>query len=267
MPSSTPLFWRDPALPFLEFRSVADGRAVCYAPHSHQTVSIGVITGGASLYRNDGGTWTTGTGDIVAIAPEAVHACSPRDGAAWAYDMLYMDPNWLAEVQGTEALHTYDRAPLHAPALVRRLHALTRRLADPATDIMAKQEAAVIALSALHARLAPAATPLAEPPGHLRRAAAFITDNCTRPMTLAEIAAQAGLSPTQCIRAFRRRFGLTPHAYLVNRRIQYSQGLLKRGRPLADVALAAGFADQAHFQRTFKRLVAATPRQYQAATR
>jgi AraC-like DNA-binding protein len=55
---------------------------------------------------------------------------------------------------------------------------------------------------------------------------------------------------------------MTPHAYLINRRIQYSRAQLRRGTPIAEVALDAGFADQAHLQRTFKRLVAATPGQY-----
>ncbi|MNH34664.1 Virulence regulon transcriptional activator VirF [compost metagenome] len=56
---------------------------------------------------------------------------------------------------------------------------------------------------------------------------------------------------------------MTPHAYLVNRRIQFGHRLLKRGYPIAAAASESGFADQAHFQRTFKQLLAATPGQYQ----
>ncbi|MCY1562271.1 Helix-turn-helix domain protein [compost metagenome] len=55
---------------------------------------------------------------------------------------------------------------------------------------------------------------------------------------------------------------MTPHAYLVNRRIQYGQARLKRGAAIADAAIESGFADQAHFQRAFKQHVAATPGQY-----
>jgi AraC-like DNA-binding protein len=74
----------------------------------------------------------------------------------------------------------------------------------------------------------------------------------------------AELSASHLIRAFKQRYGMTPYAYLINRRIQYSRTQLKRGRLIADVALDAGFADQAHLQRTFKRLVAATPGQYRS---
>jgi AraC-like DNA-binding protein len=96
----------------------------------------------------------------------------------------------------------------------------------------------------------------------LTRAAEFIAENCTQPLRLDDVCKAAGLSASHLIRAFNQRYGMTPHAYLINRRIQYSRAQLRRGRLIADVALDAGFADQAHLQRTFKRLVAATPGQY-----
>lgn len=55
---------------------------------------------------------------------------------------------------------------------------------------------------------------------------------------------------------------MTPHAFVVNQRVQFAQSRLRDGEPIADVALEAGFADQAHFQRAFKQHLAATPGQY-----
>ena len=55
---------------------------------------------------------------------------------------------------------------------------------------------------------------------------------------------------------------MPPHAYLVNQRVQFAQARLRSGAPIAEVALEAGFADQAHFQRAFKQHLAATPGQY-----
>ncbi|WP_160173660.1 helix-turn-helix transcriptional regulator [Nitrincola sp. A-D6] len=72
----------------------------------------------------------------------------------------------------------------------------------------------------------------------------------------------SGLNPGQLIRQFRDTCGMTPHAYLTNLRIQMAQIALQSDTPLVDVALTHGFADQPHFQRTFKRLLAATPVQY-----
>ena len=50
--ASEPQFWRSEALPFIEARSIEDGREICYAKHSHETFSIGAVTGGRSVYVN-----------------------------------------------------------------------------------------------------------------------------------------------------------------------------------------------------------------------
>ena len=87
-------------------------------------------------------------------------------------------------------------------------------------------------------------------------------DDCSSALTLAQLSAVAGLTPSHFVRSFSRHYGMTPHAYLLDQRIRHARTLLRRGEPLAEVALASGFADQAHFQRQFKRRVAATPGHY-----
>jgi AraC-like DNA-binding protein len=98
----------------------------------------------------------------------------------------------------------------------------------------------------------------------LARAADFIRENRTRSVRLREICAEVNLSPSHLIRAFKKAYGLTPHAYQTNCRIEFSRSQLRTGRPIADVAVAAGFSDQAHLRRSFKALVASTPGEYRA---
>ncbi|PIE48306.1 MAG: hypothetical protein CSA42_00020 [Gammaproteobacteria bacterium] len=71
------------------------------------------------------------------------------------------------------------------------------------------------------------------------------------------------ISRVQLLRLFRQYLHISPHQYCLNRRIQQARTLLKRGASLDDTAYELGFADQAHFQRTFKRYAAVTPLQYQ----
>ena len=92
--------------------------------------------------------------------------------------------------------------------------------------------------------------------------AAYLDEHASEEISLDDLCERSGYSAGHLIRAFKRHFGFTPHAYLVNRRIQLGQHELKNGTPIAEAALNAGFADQPHFQRTFKRMVAATPQQY-----
>jgi hypothetical protein len=74
--ASAPPFWRSDALPFIEARSIDDGRKVCYAKHSHETFSIGAVTGGRSVYLNRHAREWIGAGAVVMMNPDDVHACN-----------------------------------------------------------------------------------------------------------------------------------------------------------------------------------------------
>lgn len=261
-------FWRDPALPFLEARRVMDGRRVCYARHSHATFSIGAITGGHSTYWNQGHEAAVGPGTVVIMNPEEVHACNPIDDRPWSYDMLYLDTAWLAALQhelGAPAhldLQPFATRSSTRPTLYRRLVRLCDTLFDPDATRLARESEATALVVEMQHRLAPRVTPTREDPRSLRRAADYIAAHCREAIGLDDICRAAGLSRSYLVRRFKAHYGLTPHAFLVDRRIRLGRDQLRRGRPIAEVALNCGFADQAHFQRTFKRLLAATPGQY-----
>ena len=76
---TAPQFWRDAALPFIEARSIADGRKVCYARHAHEHFSIGAITAGHSTYLHEQAQFRIGAGTVVLMNPGEVHACNPID--------------------------------------------------------------------------------------------------------------------------------------------------------------------------------------------
>ncbi len=62
---------------------------------------------------------------------------------------------------------------------------------------------------------------------------------------------------------FKNKTHLTPHAYLMNTKINKAKDLIKKGVAISDVYFLLGFFDQSHFIRNFKKIVAATPKQYQ----
>lgn len=264
-------FWRDSALPFIEARTVADGRRVCYARHSHETFSVGLIDSGSSSYINGCHETRIDAGTLVLMNPGDVHACNPIEDQPWAYRMLYVDAEWLGELQaelgvGWAGFRRFTPVMTRDPQLregFKRFHAV---LIDDQAELLEKSGAAIEFFSAMHRRLGmePAA-PVSEP--KLGCAAEFIATNYQRPIKLEEICATVGVSPSSLIRAFKKHYGMTPHAYLTNRRVQFARAELRRGLPIADVALAAGFADQAHLQRAFKQLLAATPGHYRGQRR
>ncbi|WEY41027.1 AraC family transcriptional regulator [Paraburkholderia sp. SUR17] len=274
--ATTPRFWRDAALSFVEARSVRDGRKVCYTRHTHDTFSIGAVTGGHSTYLN-GSKGTSlqpiGAGAVVVVNPEELHACNPVADEAWSYCMIYVDVQWLTNLQRELGFSQnlgyrgFATTWTTAPHLYAGLNGLYATLTDPHGDLLHKHGVVIDFFTDLHRALNPAPSRADEGNLKLARAADYIREHCTRALRLDEICAAADLSPSYLIRAFKQHYGMTPHAWLVNRRVDYSRAQLKRGRAIADVAIDAGFADQAHLQRAFRQYVAATPGQYRAAMR
>ncbi|MBH8580466.1 AraC family transcriptional regulator [Bisbaumannia pacifica] len=266
---SQPRFWRDARLPHLELRLVEDGRKVCYAPHSHRHWSLGAVTAGESTFHYREARHHIQAGSLVLMNPEWVHACNPIDDRPWAYRMLYVDTDWLTTLRhgaGLLAAPCWEDIPtavITAPEWYAGYLRMTDALLDPTRDLLDQQSEVADYLTALMHHLAGATAqsrPL--PPATLRELAAYLDAHAAEEVSLDTLCARSGYSPGHLIRAFKQHFGLTPHAYLINRRVQLGQRELKRGTPIAEAALSAGFSDQPHFQRTFKRLVAATPDQY-----
>jgi AraC-like DNA-binding protein len=150
----------------------------------------------------------------------------------------------------------------HGAALMVAAH----RALDGGGDMLAADELLSRAYAyciVRHARIAPA--PAGREPGPVARVKAMLAERHAEDLPLASLAATAGLSPCHLIRAFRRETGMTPHAWLVDRRIAAAKLRLHHGEAPADVASATGFCDQAHLTRTFKARVGVTPGAYRLA--
>ena len=81
-------------------------------------------------------------------------------------------------------------------------------------------------------------------------------------MQSSEVEAVTGLDRYQFARQFHAIYGTSPYRYSVMRRLDVARVWIRNGRPLADTATEAGFADQAHFTRTFKAAFGITPGRY-----
>ena len=101
----------------------------------------------------------------------------------------------------------------------------------------------------------------------LRRAIEFVESRLGEPVSLAEVAAAAGLTRMHFAAQFRAATGLRPHEYLLRRRVERAQELLADDRrSVVDVALSVGFQTQAHFTTVFKRFAGQPPRAWRVST-
>lgn len=97
-------------------------------------------------------------------------------------------------------------------------------------------------------------------PWQLRRVLDFLSAHLSEDPTVAELARECALSSGYFARAFRRTTGVTPHQWLIRRRVERARGLLLgNGLGLADIALVCGFVDQSHFTRVFTKLEGDSP--------
>lgn len=269
MAESLPVFWRDERMPHVELRKISDARQVCYALHSHAHWSVGVVTSGVSTFLYRGASHQISAGDLVMMNPHWVHACNPIADEPWAYLMLYVDACWLSKLRYRIGLlpsaqwQDIATAVVRQPSLYAHYCDMADCLLDEHSSIARKTQVLETFLTTLM-RLLAQETPLSPTPmpDTLAHVASYLREHCARDISLDELTRQTGYSAGHLIRAFKQHYGLTPHAYLIDQRIQLGQAVLRQGQPIVEAALAAGFNDQPHFQRTFKRLVAATPNQY-----
>lgn len=238
-----------------------------YRPHSHPTWTIAVMERGAAAFQVDARQERADDGECFVLEPEAVHTGVPAVPEGWAYKVLYLEP---------ELLSAWDERDVAAPraarwvvfkdaALSEALRHAHRALAEEPAGL-ARDEAVLGAVEALKPHLRPGPEAPRDRVEHaaVRRAIAHLRERWDQPVPLAELATVAGLSRFELVRRFRAQVGLPPHAFQVDLRVHNARELLRRGRPPAEVALACGFADQAHLTRTFRRMVGITPARYAA---
>jgi AraC-like DNA-binding protein len=98
------------------------------------------------------------------------------------------------------------------------------------------------------------------PPGLSRRICEHIDSHLDEKISLSALAAMAGLSPQHFARTFRQSVGMPPHSYLLRRRVERVELMLRDTQlPLSEIAAATGFSDQSHLARHFHRLTGVSP--------
>jgi AraC family transcriptional regulator len=97
----------------------------------------------------------------------------------------------------------------------------------------------------------------------LVRVLTYVDANMGEPITLAHLAAAAGLSRMCFARQFRAATGVRPHEYVLRKRVERAQRMLtETSDNIVNIALSVGFQTQAHFTTVFKRIVGNTPRRW-----
>jgi AraC-like DNA-binding protein len=241
-----------------------------FRPHAHEEFFIALTEEGLATPRYRGDTHVIRPGDLVVLNPEEAHAGGPPAEVSWTYRALYPRPDLMREIM---AEFPGDRPTMpefggdvvrdrEVAARLRRFH----RLSEPPESSTLEREVylaeALVLLVGRHA--VPPHAP--RPPGLERRGVRlsreYLQEHAADNVTLEAVARFAGLSAFHLCRVFREAVGMTPHAYQTQVRVRRAKSLLRAGLPITLVAAEAGFYDQAHLTRHFKRIVGLTPGRY-----
>ncbi|MFC0225977.1 AraC family transcriptional regulator [Serratia aquatilis] len=234
-----------------------------YPKHFHTQFGIGLITHGAQKSLSGRGLVEARPGDIITVNPGEVHDGRPLGEGTRSWRMLYLDPALVEAATSELAAGKSSCSEFSSPVLTDHLAAdgfrtLFNSMIQRQYGGQLQQEQSLLLLLArlFHQREPTELSPT------IRVARERLDDDPANPVSLAELAQLCGIGRYQLIRSFQRATGITPHAYLVQRRIQLARQLIANGTPLAESAAAAGFADQSHMTRQFTRALGVSPGLY-----
>ncbi|MGE8175911.1 helix-turn-helix domain-containing protein [Pseudomonas fluorescens] len=202
--------------------------------------------------RVDFDTWP----GVLAYAPAGVEVFS--ESATGGEYLLARWSEPLADEPSSLFTHRVQSGG-HAQALTLGREA-RRLLLDPQPDRFALEECALAFVG-----LPIIVKPQRQAPHAFSRVLEQIAEQFDQPLTLAQLAATSGQTELRLLRDFTRVIGLTPHAYLVEVRVQAARRLIERSSlPLAAIAQDSGFAHQSHMGSAFRKLLGITPSQYRS---
>jgi AraC-like DNA-binding protein len=233
-----------------------------FAPHLHETFSLGAIEAGASKIRYRNRTVTQAAGDVVVIPAQEVHTGEAASPAGWSYSMLYLPLDLIDDFVPLDSF-VFEGPSVPDRDLASRVVAL-HRLLESGVEPLRGQTALADVLHLLRERHASPAARAPEPhrAASVSRVRDYLETNFAKTVTLTQLAAISGVSPFHLSRQFRARYGLPPYMYLELVRVNRAREMLRRGEPISRIAFATGFSDQSHLTRRFKRVVGVPPGQY-----
>jgi AraC-like DNA-binding protein len=205
-------------------------------------------------------------GTVLLLNPGEIHAPGPANGKGWSFRIFFLDDTFshATSKEFGHQLIPFSQPFVQDPPLARSLlylhrlletHAITLQIESVLHDVF--EYLTHRYSSQLRHQQSSAADGL-----RMQRVREYLSASYMHDVTLTDLAAVADLSTSHLLRSFRKHTGITPHAYLIQMRIEASKSLLRRGNAISDVADATEFTDQSHFTRHFKRIMGVTPGQY-----
>ena len=235
--------------------------------HAHDALQVILPASRFAIVNGTGIDVVVEPGQLYVAAPLELHGVRSLDGVPCNLRVVIVP---LAAVSGSprcwEGMTPGQRQVLvEDPVLHATLWTLVGKLRGPLIDLSSATRL-LECIGRLLAGLSPSPRPPHAPARMPRRCTdaidrvgAYLRTHVADGISLDELARVAGLSKFYLLRAFRRVYGVTPHAYQRQLRLAHAWRAIAEGRPLTRATYDAGFADQSHLTRQFSALFGVTP--------
>jgi AraC-like DNA-binding protein len=237
-----------------------------FEPHRHDTYAIGVTTAGVQTFRYRGSRRVCLPGQLHVLHPDETHDGAAGTDDGFGYRILYVAPELVRDALAGRAL-PFVADPVQEPTpAARPIASLLADIDEPISELGCAEIAAAVAdgLLSLSARLD--LHPAAIDTRAVELVRGYLAANASEQTPASILEEIAGADRFTIARHFRWAFGTSPDRYRTLRRLALARTAIENGQPLARAAAEAGFADQSHMTRQFKRTYGVTPARWIALT-
>ncbi len=238
-----------------------------YKPHFHETYTVIVIIEGTGDYSHEKNKFVTSKGSFLILNPFEVHTGRSVGEVPLNYRSMYIPKEIFYKINQK---FNEDHLPVFNNKIIEN-NRVASMILDVHYQLYHTKDvlASEYILCDLLKKIMDVGSVKVEfqngnyfQPLAARRLKEFIHEHYQENISLEHLSHASGLSPDHVVKVFRKKYGLPPHQYLLNLRIEKAKDLLADRMPVTDVAYQTGFFDQSHFIRNFKKIIGVTPKKY-----
>ena len=240
-----------------------------FAPHMHDRYAVSLTYEGRGAFDCRNELCDAAPGTCSLIAPGEVHTGHATSRAGWIYRNLYIETTLmdrlLRSIDCQGPLDVSFKLPLVRDAVLATRLARAFDSLKESSSLLQNESLLLSVVARLTTDHFVPSRALKDPGREhaaVRRVKDWLDANSEQNVSIHALAGLARLSPYYLVRAFRKCVGIPPHRYQTVVRVNRARNLLSSGAPISEVAQSAGFCDQSHLNRCFKRAFGVTPGEY-----
>lgn len=238
-----------------------------FEKHVHDEYTVSLIEKGHMGAFLKGFNHEFDKSSIITINPDEVHSCGVLSKEGYKHHSLYLSPDSIKNIlkdNFNKSLLPFKNFAFTNDFIYKRLYFLMKY---NSSFMELSWESELIETLNVILQINTKAIDITTLPSHydlIKKAKEFINDNYENDFTLDDLSKEFNISKYHFLRLFKKHTFVSPHTYLMIRRVEKAKHFLRSGWDISQTAYLCGFTDQSHLNRKFKQLTGMTPGKYKS---